>query len=197
MEIIIHKGDPKQISPHFTASEFYSHSVNAPVSHPFYSELVEAAEFLRSHFGTAWRITSTWRTEAQERFILEKAHVPFFISQHMKGRAFDSQPANMDPAIMAELVADFIANGPIYQQLRKIGINGFGVYNTFIHLDCRIDEFKAQRKDAFGFVACWDQRLGAKKKFGGAAWITTNPTSQSAPPLFVPTSRPSSLSCSR
>ena len=199
MEIIISAGDKRPLSPHFNTEEFYSHSSDRPTSHPFYSELVEAAEFLRQHFNTAWRITSTFRTESNERAILARAGVAFFVSQHMKGRAFDSQPANGDPKIMQALADDFVANGPIYQGLRKIGINAFGLYNTFIHLDCRVDEFKAKRKDAFGYVACWDQRTNAKKKFGGAAWSVTKPTNPTSPnPLpFTPTARPSSASCSR
>lgn len=121
----------------------------------------------------------------------------------MRGKAFDSQPANGDPKILQAIIDDFIANGPIYQALRKLGITGFGVYNTFIHLDCRDDEFKAKRKDAFGLVACWDQRPNAKKKFGGAAWIPsvppTNPTSPKPkqPATFAVTKRPGPGSCSR
>lgn len=198
MELTLKKGDSTQLSPHFKASEFYSNSSDAPIQHPFFVQLVEAAELLRTHFNTPWRITSTYRTESHERRILAQAGVKFFVSQHMKGRAFDSQPANGDPAIMAELAADFTKGGPIYQSLRKIGISAFGIYDTFIHLDCRIDSFTASRKDSFGLVAHWDQR-STKKKAWGAAWTVTQKPTPTSPtnPRQWPKAAVCSGSCSR
>lgn len=181
---IIKPGDNSSISPHFLRSEFYSTSpasgFGAVPSHPLYPQLVAAAEILREHFNTPWRITSTFRTEAHERWILAKLKTPFFISQHMKGKAFDSQPANGDPKVLAALAADFVAGGPLYQKLRKAGICAFGIYDTFIHLDCRNDEFHAQRSDPFGLVAHWDSRSGQKKSWGGA-FLT--PTAKNQPRL--------------
>ena len=164
----IKRGDNTKLSPHFLRSEFFSNSPDAPAQHPIYPQLVAAAEILRTYFNTPWRITSTYRTEAHERRILASLKTPFFISQHMKGKAFDSQPANRNPAILATIAKDFIAGGELYQKLRAAGITAFGLYDTFIHLDCRNDEFAAQRKDAFGFVAHWDSRTGVKKSWGGA-----------------------------
>jgi hypothetical protein len=171
--VTITKGDNSKVSPHFTASEWYSTSSDAPKSHPIFPQLIAAAEYLRTHFGVAWRITSTYRTEAHERQILKSLGQKFFIDQHMQGRAFDSHPVDVGPAgqaIKQQLYDDFIANGPIYRALREIGITGFGIYDWGIHLDCRVDQFKANRKDQWGKVACWDDRTGSKKKFGGAAF---------------------------
>lgn len=163
----IKAGDNARISPHFLRSEFYSTSpaagFGAVPEHVLFPQLVAAAEILRLHFNTPWRITSTFRNEAHERAILKRAGVPYFLSQHTKGRAFDSQPANNSPEILAAIQSDFFSGGDLYQKLRKAGITGFGVYDTFIHLDCRSDEFPAQRRDAFGLVSWWDSRSGKKK----------------------------------
>lgn len=185
-------GDKTPLTPHFNASEFYSHSSDRPAQHPFADVLVQAAEVLRTHFGTAWRITSTFRTEADERRILKAKNKPFFVSQHMKGKAFDSQPANMDPAIMHAIWVDFTTNGPLYKQLRALGINGFGIYNTFIHLDCRSDEFKAHRADTYGPVARWDSRTGAAREVGNSWGVAsvTNPASTTTNPLPSPSPAP-------
>jgi hypothetical protein len=188
----IKRGDTTFITTHFRASEWYSTSSDAPAEHPIYPPLLAAAEFLRVYFNTPWRITSSYRTEAHERQILKSLGKKFFVDQHMKGRAFDSRPADggaLGKKIKEELYADFIAQGPIYQQLRELGITGFGIYDWGIHLDCRVDSFTAKRKDKWGLVACWDERTNAKKKFGGVAFnqaptkapMTPKPTSPKLP----------------
>jgi hypothetical protein len=187
--VTIHKGDKTKVSPHFSASEWYSTSSDAPSSHPIYPQLIEAAEYLRNHFGVPWRITSSYRTEAHERQILAAMGKKFFVDQHMKGRAFDSHPVDtgeVGQRIKNELYEDFIANGPIYCALREIGITGFGIYTWGIHLDCRVDSFTAKRKDKWGYVACWDDRPNAKKKFGGAAFQTTTKTPTTPAPKSQP-----------
>ena len=162
--IHIQRGDNSPITEHFNTSEFYSKSVDAPAVHPFYSQLPESAEYLRSHYNTPWRITSTFRTEREEREILAKLQVPFFIDVHMDGEAYDSQPVTNQAAIMADLTQQFLKNGEVYQELRKIGINGFGLYDTFIHLDVRTS--KAPHRDSYGLVAHWDSRRNA----AGSPW---------------------------
>lgn len=155
-QIHIQRGDNTPLNPHFNTNEFYSKSVDAPAVHPFHSELVDSALYLRDHYNTAWRITSTFRTEREERQILNRLGVPFFVDVHMDGEAYDSQPAENGPVIMADLTKQFLGNGPVYQDLRQMGINGFGLYDTFIHLDVRSS--KAPHRDSFGLVAHWDSR---------------------------------------
>lgn len=70
---------------------------------------------------------------------------------------------------MAELAADFTTSGPIFQKLRTLGIKGFGLYDTFIHLDVRVGP--CIHKDRYGAFACWDERK--KKAIGGATWKPT------------------------
>lgn len=166
MLITIRKGDQTQLSPHFQAFEFYSKKSNAPASHPFYSELVEAVEFLRTYYDTPWRITSTYRPDS-------------IGSQHRECRAVDSQPTSKDPAILADLQRQLCdKNSEVFKKLRKIGIRGFGVYDTFCHLDVRAGPGK--RSDSFGSFAFWDDR---KKKASSlitapAKKLTATPTTK-------------------
>lgn len=195
MKITIKQGDKTQLSPHFRASEFYTNSPNPPASHEFPSELVEAAEFLRTYYNVPWRITSTYRTPKNELRICEVNDLPLALattSQHVLERAFDSQPA-ATPARNAEIMLDladqFLTAGPVFKALRKLGVRGFGIYPTFIHLDVRI--IACKHRDEFGTFAAWDDRKGVKKKIiGAAAWNPTLHTTNKAAAV-KPTSLPS------
>jgi hypothetical protein len=155
-QLLITRGGTRQITPHFNEKELFSHSADAPASHYFPSEVVAAAEYLRTFFGVRWRFTSTYRTAADERRILENLGQSFFVDVHMKAQAGDSQPVENGPAIMKQLAADFLSYGPIFKHLRTLGITGFGLYDTFIHLDVRTDH--RPHKDEFGPFAQWDSR---------------------------------------
>lgn len=188
----IRRGDYSPISAHFNAHELYSKSSDAPAVHPFRSELVDALEYLRNHYGTPWRATSTFRTASEERAILNELHVPFFEDEHMKGEAVDSQPANNSPAIMLDLASQFLTNGPVYQELRKLGINGFGLYTRFIHLDTRTE--KRPHLDVYGRVAHWDSRSNNGSSPWGVAFANQKKSVVGATvPKLNPTSPPKKL----
>lgn len=165
---LIKRGDYSPISAHFNTHEFYCKSVDAPLFHPLATELIDAAEYLRNHYGVRWRITSSFRTALEERQILEKLGVPFFVDEHMKGEAIDSQPESNQAAIMADLTVQFLQGGSVYQHLRQTGINGFGLYDTFIHLDVR--KGQTPHADAFGRCAHWDSRRNNASSPWGVAF---------------------------
>lgn len=175
-KFLIRRGDKTQVAPHFTAGEFYSKSVNAPASHDFYTELVEAVSFLRGYYGTPWRITSTYRPDSVG-------------SQHRECRAVDSQPANMSQSIVKDLVSQLLnPKSEVFRKLRSLGITGFGVYDTFVHLDCRT--IRGQHSDSYGSFAFWDER----KKKAVASTSVSPPKKPNLPKvLAVPTSPTSSL----
>lgn len=167
--LILKKGDKRPVSTNFTANEFYSKSSDAPASHSFPSELVEAVQFLRSHYNTPWRITSSYRTWGHEYRIfrgkgkdVEYSKRMADTSQHVKRRAVDSQPKNLSPEILHDLQQDFLSRGPIFQQLRALGVTGFGVYDRFVHLDTRPEGGK--QKDALGTYAFWNNMANSPKK---------------------------------
>lgn len=169
-KITISRGDDTQLTPHFKASEFYSKASNAPASHDFYTECVEAVEFLRAHYGVAWRITSTYRPDS-------------IGSQHRECRAVDSQDTKSykghGSAIIKDLVEQLLnSKSDVFRQLRKLGINGFGVYDTFVHLDCRTAPL--HHSDEFGYFDFWDERT--KKK---ASTVASQPKKSSQPTKLV------------
>lgn len=168
----IKRNDTSRITPHFRANEFYSTSPDAPAEHPIAQSVISAAEYLRTYFDTPWSITSTYRTPPHEAAICRRNGLPQALatsSQHVAGTAFDSQPVTNRVAIIAQLHADFLSRGPIFQQLRELGITGFGIYDTFVHLDCRdTRKVAAKQTDSLGKFAFWDDRKstrnGSKKK---------------------------------
>lgn len=151
-KITIRKGDKTQIAPYFKAEEFYSKRPNVPASHDFHTELIEAVSFLRSYYGVPWDITSTYRPDSVG-------------SQHALGRAVDSQDFASAPDRPSHVMLDLVAQitnpkSEVFQRLRRIGITGFGVYNSFVHLDIRTGP--CAHVDRFGSYAAWDDR--EKKK---------------------------------
>lgn len=164
----IKKHDLSKITPHFRNNEFYTTSPDAPTEHTLAQPVISAAEFLRNHFNVPWRVTSTYRTEAHELAICKKRGYSKQLaksSQHVARRAMDSQPVTNAPAIMLQLHRDFLNRGEIFQQLREMGITGFGIYDTFIHLDCRdTATVSAAQSDHLGRFAFWDERSDEVKK---------------------------------
>lgn len=169
MKILIRRGDKSIIAPHFTASEFFSKEANAPASHDFYSELVEAVSYLREYYDTPWEITSTYRPDSVG-------------SQHRLGRAVDSQDVASGPGRPSTVILDLVSqlltpSSEVFVQLRRLGINGFGVYDTFVHLDCRdVATAPASHQDRFGRYSFWDER---KKKARPTATPVARPVSRS------------------
>lgn len=181
----IKKGDLSKITPHFKTNEFYTTSAakgfDAPAEHGMAQPCISAAEFLRTFFDTPWRITSGYRTEAHELAICQREGLSVQLakgSQHVKGRAFDSQPSNVDEEILERIHEDFLRRGELFQSLRLLGITGFGIYDTFIHLDCRdTSKVSAKQSDRLGRFAFWDSRSACvkKKAIKPTPVITTKP----------------------
>lgn len=183
-QIQIQRGSLNQIAPHFKEKEFYSTSYDAPAAHPFYQELVDAAEYLRNHYGVPWRITSTYRTSRHELKICrdmgkgeEYAQKLAKTSQHVTGHAFDSQPVENHAEIVSDLAYQFTTRGEVFKALRKLGITGFGLYDWGVHLDCRPNP--TTKVD--GVYSFWDDReevKAVKKKP-----VTTTPNQTKTPAL--------------
>ena len=142
------KNNSSFIRPNFRANEFYSTSAkygyDVPDCHPMDEKLLDAAQFLRDFTGQKWSLTSTFRTLPHNRAIGSKDS-----SLHTKGMAIDIQPTNSATrrSTLNLLFSDIAQKGPIYQGLRERGINGIGVYDTFIHLDTR------------GNFTAWDESM--------------------------------------
>jgi hypothetical protein len=78
---------------------------------------------------------------------------------------------------MLQLHNDFMKRGELFTKLREMGITGFGIYDTFVHLDCRdADTSPAKQSDHYGRFAFWDKRSSAVKKK-----LTTKQTTMKTP----------------
>lgn len=182
--LIIKQGDKTSLSRNFTANEFYSKSSDAPASHSFPSELVEAAQLLRDSYGVPFRVTSTVRTPSHEyRLCIHKgedyARAMMVSSQHVKRRAMDIQPTSNTAAVMSDLQFDIIDRGFMFKKLRALGVTGFGLYDTFVHLDVRKEAGK--QKDEFGTYAFWNNMKGAPKKTKPSSTTKTKKAPASVP----------------
>ena len=124
------------IRPNFRANEFYSTSAkygySVPDCHQYDEKLLDAAQWLRDFTGVPWKPTSTLRVLSHNRSIGSKD-----TSLHVYGQALDIQPVENRSSTLRLVFQDIAQKGPIYAGLRERGINGIGVYDSFIHLDTR------------------------------------------------------------
>lgn len=90
-----------------------------------------ALEFLRGIIGTPIAVSSFCRCPAHNKAVGGRPH-----SQHLLGRATDISVAGMATGELARLCEEV----PCWRR------GGIGIYNTFVHVDCR------------GYTARWDER---------------------------------------
>ena len=153
--MIIRKGDNTQLTEHFKTSEFFSKSPDAPNEHYLDDALIGAAELIRRYFGVPVRVNSSFRTKAHNKAIGGKSN-----SMHLSGKALDlSFPGNHDKLLKYH--QEILTKGDLYKQLRQAGINGFGLYDNFLHIDTRPS---GKHQDSYGTYSFWDNRTWTKKK---------------------------------
>lgn len=133
--MILTKGQNNLLTDNFTADEYFSKSFDAPDSHYLNDFLPVAVQEIRSFYGIPIKITSTFRTMTHNTLIGSKPS-----SQHTSGNAVDFQFLT-DNSYYIELFNKQIEDqGYLFQELRALGINGFGIYDDFIHIDTRLNE---------------------------------------------------------
>lgn len=128
--MLIHKNSQNKVSANFKESEFYSGSFNAPDPHELDERLVLAAQIIRDFFGIGVIINSTLRTPEHNSSIGGASR-----SQHLLGTAMDF--AFADSAFLDIFYIEITEQGELYHKLKALGINGFGMYDTFMHIDTR------------------------------------------------------------
>jgi uncharacterized protein YcbK (DUF882 family) len=124
----------KMLSAHFSVAEFACHDA-AHTVHAIDPKLIAGAEKLRSIVGEPIHVDSGYRTVAYNA--KQPGASPH--SQHLLGKAMDVVIAGKTPA-------------QVYEIARKLNVfTGFGLYDTFIHLDVRTPAKPGQ-------IAFWDYR---------------------------------------
>lgn len=153
--VTISKDKPFETFGYFTAKELYSKSIDAPSEHELSLITINAVNVVRQYYGAPMIITSTFRTKAHE-LALSKVT----LGEHNKKTAIDSTWPNKEDLknFMPDYHKQIIERGPLFQQLRKVGINGFGIYDGFLHLDSRPVPNKGTHSDEIGQFDFWDSR---------------------------------------
>lgn len=127
--MIIRKGDTQQLSKNFYAFEFFTKAPGV-TEHYFDERLITADQIIRDHYDHAVTITSTFRPPAYNASIGGSPK-----SQHLKGKANDFSFRNT--AMQQDYNHQIRTKGPLYHKLKRAGINGFGLYDNFGHIDTR------------------------------------------------------------
>lgn len=148
----IYKGGIRQLTKNFNEKEIYSKSSDAPDSHYFSDDTLNGAQIIRDHVGVAVHVNSTYRTQKDNDRVKGGSK-----SQHLKGNAID---LDMDQKKLDEVKKDFRRRGPLFKKLRAAGINGFGLYSGFIHVDSRPEG--GLQSDEFGTYAYWDKESSSE-----------------------------------
>jgi len=159
---IIERGDDSPITQNFTFSEYYSKSSDAPDIHGIDDNLVYAMQYIRSYFGHPIRITSTYRTFLHSLSIGSNPYT----SQHRYEKAIDWQFIGTDEDVKElhnNFYNDIITQGEVFQKLNNdYNIKGFGLYDTFFHIDTRENESTSgttwNTQGINGSYSLWDKK---------------------------------------
>ncbi|MCF8298638.1 MAG: hypothetical protein K9J13_13910 [Saprospiraceae bacterium] len=153
----------EQITDNFKMSEFYCKSKDAPISHELDYNLIKAAQYIREQTGIPVRITSSFRTVQGNK----DAGSKLANSPHTIGIAIDLQAYSyLQKLQFMDIVTNWWLNKTIqYKTLRQLGISGYGIYDTFLHIDTRgngNEYHKYTGSDTYGNYSYWNSSL--KKK---------------------------------
>lgn len=155
MRVLIRKGNETKVSENFTEAEIHRASYGHNGANFFVEEAVlKGSQLIRSFFGVPARVNASSRTKAHELLQGRSGN-----SQHVNGFAID---LDFDEAVLIQYHNQIINKGELYHQLRQAGITGFGLYDGFLHIDCRPNGGK--QSDEYGSFAFWDNRITTKKK---------------------------------
>lgn len=151
--VLINKEKESFTLPNFKAHEFASKCDDVG---DFYidSRMTLALQFLRSHYDTPVRVTSTKRSDPCNR---NAGGVDG--SQHLDGAAVDF--VFSDQLQFARYKKDIQTKGGVFQYLAMLGITGFGTYATSAHLDTRNEKFNSDWKGIE--FAAWNSTNSLKK----------------------------------
>lgn len=130
--------DDKLLSENFKLGEIRKASFIMPDEQnlfayvPLDSRVLQASQILRDALGKPINVNSSFRSV---RYELSRKPPRSGESQHTYGTALDLSGSGL-----VELVQEALrSKNKLYQRLRAVGVNGFGVYESkgFIHIDVR------------------------------------------------------------
>ena len=145
MKVLIRKDSPNKVTNNFTEAEIHNASYGYGDSSFMISQTVlNGGQIIRDYFNNPALVNSSRRTKAHELAQGRSGN-----SQHVYGFAID---LDLPEEILLRYHQEILLKGDLYQQLRAAGINGFGLYDGFLHIDTR------------EVLTVWDNRVITKKK---------------------------------
>lgn len=144
--VMVSSGSSARVTDNFTEGELYNPKIGR--SHPISLQAVRCVQIVRDAFDYPIRITSTYRTYVPPGGVSQ--------SPHMMACAIDFQfvgaQAEVD-RLFVSVREDYKAKGPLFRALWDAGARGFGVYDTFLHIDTVQSElypsFRSKRTDTW------------------------------------------------
>lgn len=155
--MLIRKGSNEQLTNNFTEKEIFNASYGGVDSFTISDKVLLGAQIIRDFYGVPMGVNSSHRTVAHELAQGRSGN-----SQHTKS-ALDLRFLEDNEKYLLLYHQDILSQGPLYKKLRAAGITGFGLYDTFLHIDPRTE--RMSESDEFGKLETWDNRVTTKKKF--------------------------------
>ena len=115
------KDGNKKLSANFRVREFACTDGSDPIF--IDTDLVAVLQKIRTHFGKPVTITSAYRTPIHNKSVGGTTY-----SQHLYGMAADIKVSGVSPKKVAK-----------YAETLLKGKGGIGIYQTFTHIDVRVD----------------------------------------------------------
>lgn len=164
--ITIQKGDPTPVVPSFRTMDFWGglhKQPNATVSHKLWGAIPVAVQLVQDTLGADVDINSTVRFPGG-------SHYGGGNSQHdyQNARAVD---IGLPASKTAQVYKDIMGRGPLFQALFALGARGFGIYDTFMHVDFRTSGGLQQYNGTP--YAFWDERETNKPALDLVASLVT------------------------
>lgn len=155
--MLIRKDNTNKVSANFTEAEYYKASFGTN-GDPFdlSDKVINGGQIIRTYFGVPMKVNASYRTSAWD---ISKGRSG--TGQHTKKTATDFSFVD-NGNTMLNYHQEILQKGPLYKELRKAGINGFGLYDNFLHIDSRPGGSTPDSE--FGPFSFWDNRTWTKKK---------------------------------
>ena len=153
----IRRNSTNKVAKNFTESEIFNASFGTTGinSFDFSDKTITGAQIIRDYFNEPLRVNASYRTVQHE---LKKNRSGQ--GQHPKKTALDLSFQNENTNLKYH--QEILKKGELYNLLREAGINGFGLYDNFAHIDSRAGG--NQPDNINGNFAFWDSRVTTKKK---------------------------------
>lgn len=163
MNYLVRKGNTNNLTKNFTEKEVFDASFGTEnlSSFEISKKTLDAYQLIRDYFNVPMKLTATYRTKEHD------------ISKGRSGTGAHPQRIGIDAVFLKDNTDNLLKfhaevdnKGNLYKELRKLGINGIGLYDNFIHLDSRTkaNNLPMSISDEFGSLSVWDNRTWTKKK---------------------------------